>query len=204
MCYQAQMLFAPQQALLRDGRPCIVRQATLGDAAALFALERAIVRARAGVIKYEDELPSELTAYADRMRPRLTGDDGMALILLAEMDGAVVGEASLERIGFRMLRHVGVVSIGVHPSCWGMGLGRALLERLLGWARTHRDPDGGRVLRVELYTRADNARSIALYHSLGFTTEGVRRRFVRRDDGALIDDLVMGLLLETTGTADTA
>jgi RimJ/RimL family protein N-acetyltransferase len=195
------MLFAPQQALLRDGRPCTVRQATMGDAAALFALERAIVRARVGVIKHEDELPSELAAYADRLRPRLTSTDGMALILLAEMEGAVVGEASLERIGFRMLRHVGVVSIGVHPSSWGIGLGRALLERLIGWARTHRDADGSRVSRVELYTRADNARSIALYHSLGFTTEGVRRRFVRRDDGTFTDDLVMGLLLDTADAA---
>ena len=59
-------------------------------------------------------------------------------------------------------------------------------------------------MRVELYTRADNARAIALYHALGFTTEGVRRRFVRRDDGTLIDDLVMGLLMETAGAADTA
>jgi RimJ/RimL family protein N-acetyltransferase len=176
----------------------------MDDASALYALERAIVRAREGVIKHEDELPGDLAAYADRLRPRLTATDGMALTLLAEMDGAVVGEVSLERIGFRMLRHVGVLAIGVHPSTWGMGLGRALLERLLEWARAHRDADGGRVLRVELYTRADNARAIALYRSLGFTTEGVRRGFVRRDDGTFVDDLVMGLLMETSGGADTA
>lgn len=203
LCYQAEMPFSPQQALLRDGRPCIVRQATLDDAAALYALERAIVRARMGVIKYEDELPGELAAYADRLRPRLTAPGGMALILVAERDGAVVGEATLERIDFRMLRHVGVVSLGVHPASWGVGLGRALLEQLLGWARTHRDADGGRVLRVELYTRADNARAMALYHSLGFATEGVRRRFLRRDDGTFIDDLVMGLLIDPAGAADT-
>jgi putative acetyltransferase len=198
------MPFAPRPATLRDGRPCTVRQATLDDAAALLTLERAVVRAREGVVKHEDELPSEPAAYADRMRPRLAATDGMALTLLAEVDGGVVGEAAIERIGLRMLRHVGVVHLGVHPSAWGQGIGRRLLEGLLEWARTHRDADGGRVLRVELYTRADNARATALYHALGFATEGVRRRFLRRDDGALIDDLVMGLLLDTADGADTA
>jgi RimJ/RimL family protein N-acetyltransferase len=190
------MLFAPEQTLLKSGRPCTIRQATMEDVAALLTLEQAIVRARAGVIKHEDELPSEVAVYADRVRSRLCATDGSALMLVAEVDGAIVGEASLERIGFRMLRHVGVVSIGTHPSTWGRGVGRALLERLLQWARTHRDADGGRVLRVELYTRADNARGLALYRALGFTLEGVRRRFVRRDDGTFVDDLVMGLLLE--------
>ena len=204
LCYPARMLFTPVQVLLRDGRPCTIRQATMDDAPALFALERAIVRTRQGVVKHEDELPSEVTVYADRLRPRLSPTDGMALTLLIEMQGTIVGEAAIERIGLRMLRHVGIVSLGVHPAAWGLGLGRALLERLIEWARTHRDADGGRVLRVELYTRADNARATALYRSLGFTTEGVRRGFVRRDDGTLVDDLVMGLLLDALDAVDLA
>jgi putative acetyltransferase len=113
------------------------------------------------------------------------------------MEGrGLVGEGSIVRFKLRMLRHVGVLGLGVHPAAQGLGVGRALLEQLLGWARAHRDADGGRVERVELYTRADNARAIALYRSVGFTLEGTRRGFVRRQDGALIDDLVMGMLLD--------
>jgi putative acetyltransferase len=93
-----------------------------------------------------------------------------------------------------MLRHVGVLGIGVHPAAQGLGVGRQLMEHLLAWVRAHRDPGGQRVLRVELQVRADNPRAIALYRSLGFEHEGTRRAFIHADDGRLVDDLLMGLL----------
>ncbi|MGK4004399.1 GNAT family N-acetyltransferase [Sorangium sp. So ce1036] len=192
------MPIAPIRAPLRDGRHCVVRPFSEEDAAARLALERAIVRARHGVVKHEDELPADASAYAERLeRAGLTATDSSAMCLAAEMDGGrLVGEATLLRLQPRMLRHVGVVGLGVHPEAQGLGVGRALMGRLLEWARAHRDADGGRVLRVELQVRSDNARAIALYRSLGFVLEGTRRALVRRDDGVLVDDLVMGLLLE--------
>lgn len=188
---------APATVPLRGGRGCVIRAAGEGDIEGLYALERAIVRARAGVVKHEDELPPDAAAYGARVRERIAAAaGGMAFALVAELEGRVVGEASVERIGLRMLRHVGVVALGVHPEAQGLGVGRALMARLVDRARAHRDADGGRVARLELYTRADNQKAVALYISLGFAIEGVRRGFLRRDDGALVDDLVMGLLLD--------
>ncbi|XXX82644.1 GNAT family N-acetyltransferase [Sorangium sp. So ce134] len=198
------MTFEPYRAPLRGGRHCIIRPIAREDAAAQLDLERAIVRARQGIVKHEDELPADAAAHAEqRERAGLTATDGSALCLAAELEGGrLVGEATLlRRFKFRMLRHVGILGIGVHPEAQGLGVGRALMERLLGWARAHRDADGGRVLRVELYVRADNARAIALYRSCGFAHEGTRRGLVRDDAGALVDDLVMGLLLSDDAPA---
>ncbi|AUX33329.1 MULTISPECIES: GNAT family N-acetyltransferase [Sorangium] len=192
------MRVEPYRAPLRGGRHSILRQTSREDAAALLALERAIVRARQGIVKHDDELPADAAAYAEqRERAGLTATDGSAMCLAAELPGRrLVGEATLvRRFKFRMLRHVGILGLGVHPEAQGLGVGRALMERLLGLAATHRDPDGGRVRRVELYVRADNARAIALYLSFGFVHEGTRRDFIRGDGGAFVDDLVMGLLL---------
>ncbi|MCP3142609.1 GNAT family N-acetyltransferase [Pyxidicoccus xibeiensis] len=182
---------------LRDGRTCSIRRATHADAAALYVLERAIVQARQGVVKHEDELPPDAAAYAtDRERAGLHKTDGTAFPLLVESeDGALLGEASVLRLGYRMLRHVGVLGIGVHPAAQGLGVGRLLMQHLLEWVRSHRDTDGQRVLRVELCVRADNPRAIALYRAMGFQHEGARRAFLRADDGALVDDLLMGLLV---------
>ena len=189
------MDYPPLLVPLRDGRSCVIRPASIEDSAGLLDLERAIVRARSGVVKLEDELPIDAAAHADRYREALTSTDGLVLALVAELAGVgIVAEASLYRFKLRMVRHVGVLGIGVHPAAQGIGLGRALLLRLLSWARSHRDADGGRVLRVELYVRADNARARALYESLGFVLEGMRRAFVRGDDGVFVDDAVMGLL----------
>ncbi|WP_437292037.1 N-acetyltransferase family protein [Sorangium sp. So ce406] len=191
------MRFEPRRAPLRGGRHCIIREVAREDAAAQLELERAIVRARQGIVKHEDELPADAAAYAEqRDRAGLTATDGSALCLAAELEGVgLAGEVTLLRLRPRMVRHVGILGLGVHPEAQGLGVGRALLERLLEWARAHRDADGGRVLRVELYVRADNARAIALYRSVGFAHEGTRRGFVRADDGAFVDDLIMGLSL---------
>lgn len=191
------MIPDPIQVPLRGGHSCLVRPASLDDAPALFELERAIVRAREGIVKYEDELPPDAAAYLERQREFIAPEEGVACPLVAVMEGrGVVGEGNIVRFKRRMLRHVGVLGLGVHPDAQGIGVGRALMERLLEWARAHRDADGGRVLRVELYVRADNPRAIALYRSVGFELEGTRRGFLRREDGALIDDHVMGLMLE--------
>ncbi|NMO17208.1 GNAT family N-acetyltransferase [Pyxidicoccus fallax] len=191
------MHFQPLQVPLRDGRSAVIREATANDAAALFVLDRAIVRARQGIVKHEDELPPDAATFADqRERAGLTKQDGSAFPLVVEGEGgALLGEASILRIGYRMLRHVGVLGIGVHPEAQGLGVGRLLMRHLLQWVRAHRDADGQRVLRVELHVRADNARAIALYRALGFTHEGTRRAFLRADDGTLVDDFLMGLLL---------
>ncbi|WP_437604021.1 GNAT family N-acetyltransferase [Sorangium sp. So ce590] len=193
----------PYRAPLRGGRHCILRQISREDAAAQLDLERAIVRARHGIVKHEDELPADAAAHAEqRERAGLAATDGSALCLAAELEGGgLVGEATLLRFKPRMVRHVGVLGIGVHPEAQGLGVGRALIERLLGWARAHRDADGGRVRRVELSVRADNARAIALYRSFGFAHEGTRRDFVRGDGGAFVDDLIMGLLLSDDAPA---
>lgn len=191
------MIPDPIQVPLRGGHSCLVRPASLDDAPGLLELERAVVRARQGIVKYEDELPPDAAAYLERQREHLAPQEGMACPLVATMEGrGVVGEGNIVRFKLRMLRHVGLLGLGVHPDAQGIGVGRALMVRLLEWARAHRDADGGRVLRVELYVRADNPRAIALYRSVGFELEGTRRGFLRREDGALVDDLVMGLMIE--------
>jgi len=190
------MRFEPRTLSLRNDRRVLLRTSTYpGAAPGLLALERAIVRARVGIVKYEDELPTDAETYAKKqVDAGLGATDGSAFGLVAEEEGrGIVAEASLLRFHLRMLWHVGVLGIGVHPEAQGIGLGRAMLEALLGWVRSHRDEDGERVRRVELNVLADNTRAIALYRSLGFVEEGRRRAFIRRGDGSFGDDLTMGL-----------
>jgi ribosomal protein S18 acetylase RimI-like enzyme len=189
--------FTPLHVALRGNRSALLRMATYpADSAGLLDLERAIVKARQGIVKYPDELPEDPNIYGEiQMRAGMAATDGSAFCLVAEeATRGIVAEASVLRLSFRMIHHVAVLGIGVHPEAQGIGLGRALLEALLGWVRDHRDDDGDRIRRVELHVRADNPRAVALYRSLGFKEEGSRRGLVRRDDGSFVDDIGMGLL----------
>lgn len=117
--------------------------------------------------------------------------------LVAEMlegddAGAIVGEATIRRHSPKRVRHVAHLSIEVHPRHQGNGVGRALMNALLDWAR---GPDGAGLNRVDLDVFAVNTRAVNLYRSLGFEIEGTRKRFVRFEDGTYSDDHVMALML---------
>ena len=88
----------------------------------------------------------------------------------ARIGETLVGYAGISRLGRRPPFEYEVHTIGVDPAYQGQGIGRRLLSGLLDFA------DGG---AVYLEVRTDNEAAIALYHSVGFTQIGLRRRYYR-------------------------
>lgn len=180
---------------LKDGRPALIRTVRVEDAASLLACQRAVLQAGEGVVRSADQLPQtcegmagELVGWTDGARNGVRG-----AMLVCEFYGAVVGEATIRRMSPKRLRHVAHVSVEVHPSYQGLGVGRALMECLIAWAK---GPEGAGLLRIDLGVFATNMRAVRLYESLGFRIEGTRTRFVRFEDGTFADDHVMALMLD--------
>ncbi|TPG34413.1 ribosomal protein S18-alanine N-acetyltransferase [Mycolicibacterium hodleri] len=88
----------------------------------------------------------------------------------ARLGDELVGYAGVSRLGRKPPYEFEVHTIGVDKRYQGQGIGRALLDRLLGIA------DGGTVF---LEVRTDNAAAIGLYESVGFTVVGTRKRYYR-------------------------
>jgi [ribosomal protein S18]-alanine N-acetyltransferase len=88
----------------------------------------------------------------------------------ARADDKLVGYAGIARLGLLPPHEFEVHTIGVDPAYQGQGIGRQLLDALLGFAC------GG---AVYLEVRTDNEAAIALYHSAGFIEVGLRRRYYR-------------------------
>jgi RimJ/RimL family protein N-acetyltransferase len=83
--------------------------------------------------------------------------------------------------------HVFQLTIVVHPGFTGLGIGTALMQQMLDWARAH-----PALSKIELLVRAENLRAVALYRKFGFVEEGRLRRRVQTVGGRFLDDLVMG------------
>lgn len=140
------------------------------------------IRRQPGVMEFTMGMPSERIAQNREFIERLGPDDH---VLVAEVDGRVVGMAGLH-VGRGRQRHAASLGIMVDEALHGRGIGRALMEALLDLADNHLG-----LVRVELEVFADNARAIHLYETLGFRTEGRKRKAVLRR-GEFIDVLVMG------------
>ncbi|HEX2535746.1 MAG TPA: GNAT family N-acetyltransferase, partial [Chitinophagaceae bacterium] len=102
--------------------------------------------------------------------------------------GALLAAVHAVKYGLRIFDHILTgLTIVVHPSWQGRGLGKALFTAFLRTLEASR-PD---IRRVELESRASNTRSIGLYQSLGFVPEGVLRNKTRNADGSFEDSLLM-------------
>lgn len=92
---------------------------------------------------------------------------------LAWVDGEAVGWCDVIERPQELLRHSGVLGIGIAAPHRGRGIGSALMQRTLADAR-----EKG-FTRVELTVRVDNPRAKRLYEKCGFAVEGLCRRHMR-------------------------
>lgn len=86
--------------------------------------------------------------------------EGGGAVLFAEIDGAIVGTGALFNLGDGLGE---IVKMGVNPAFQGKGIGRAILEALIGEARKAHF----HTLRLESSTKLPSA--LHLYRKLGFT-----------------------------------
>lgn len=108
------------------------------------------------------------------------------LLLVADLDGAIVGTAGLHPVSPHVRRrHALMLGISVLPEAQGRGVGSALMAALCDYA----DNWAG-ALRLELDVYTDNVRAIGLYKKFGFEVEGTLRAYAMRD-GQYADTFTM-------------
>ena len=112
-----------------------------------------------------------------------------AAVFVAEDDGLIVGRLSLSRDPHPASRHVADLGLMVAAGHRRRGIGRALLEEAVGWAR------GAGVCKLELHVFPWNGPALGLYESFGFEREGLRRRHYLRA-GEEVDAVLMAYFLD--------
>lgn len=97
-----------------------------------------------------------------------------------------------DMIGAAGVTGTGLIDLGmsVDPQWRGRGVGSALLEACIEWAR-----DAG-AYKIALQVWPHNRAALALYEKFGFEREGYLRKQWRRSSGELWDAIVMGLVLD--------
>jgi len=114
-----------------------------------------------------------------------------AAVFVAEQDdGEIVGRLSVGRDSHPASAHVADIGLMVAMTARRQGVGRALIEAAIGWARSTG------VRKLELHVFPWNEAAIALYDALGFEREGYRKAHYRRGDGEFVDAILMAYTVE--------
>ena len=158
-----------------------VRKAEPGDAAELVELARAVGSEAEGWLITIGEWRS---AADERRYLRSLRRYPHAAVFVAETGDGIVGRLSVARDPHPASAHVADLGLMIARGHRRRGFGRALMRAAEEWAR-----DAG-VRKLELHVFPHNAPAIALYESLGYRREGLRRGHYHRN-GELLDAVLM-------------
>jgi len=111
------------------------------------------------------------------------------LTIVTQVNGKTVGMAYLVPGKYEKNRHVGFLGICILKGFRRMGIGTAMMNHLIEWARNQGDLE-----KISLTVFSTNKPAINLYRKLGFETEGISKKQYKIE-GKYVDELTMGKFL---------
>lgn len=160
----------------------VIRPATVADAAAIAAIYNEGILDRIATFETELRTPEERARWLTERDPRY-------VVLVAELDGQVVGWAALSPYSSRACyRGVADHSIYIARAARGRGVGRRLLGALIAAA----EREGFWKLTSRLFPF--NEASLALHRRLGFREVGINEKHAKLD-GRWLDTVTIERLI---------
>lgn len=176
----------PKDLAGKDGRAFTIRTALPEDAAAIIQYLREV----SGETDFLLLTPEEVT-MAEEMERQFLEDwldrDG-DLAILAETGGEIMGILNFSNGKRKRVSHQGEFGLSVKKEYQKIGVGRALLESLIEWAKSNPILE-----KIYLQVMDKNVPALKLYQSAGFVEEGRKKKAVKMEDGTYRDLLIMGL-----------
>ena len=121
----------------------------------------------------------------ESVREQLTKSGAGDHLLVAEIEGEVVGVIGLHTSSRPRVNHKAEVGMMVRDDWKGKGVGAALMQAVIELADKWLN-----LTRIELTVFTDNESAIALYRKFGFEIEGTLRKYAFRD-GEFVDAFAM-------------
>lgn len=107
---------------------------------------------------------------------------------IAEHDDEILGYLLLKAETLSRTSHRAQIAVGVHSKSRGKGIGTALFDYVIQWAKE------SQLHRLELTVIEHNEQAVHLYKKMGFEVEGVKRNSLLID-GHYVNELYMSKLL---------
>ncbi len=175
----------PKEITLKDNFRCELRPLDPADEIAFHEFFLAVPTQERMFIKHRVTEPEVIHEWCQNI------DLGRNLPLLACHDGRIVGDATLHQQLGGWKRHIGRVSVLVHPHYRGRGMAKAMVSEIIDIARQVG------LERVEAEFIGEQEAAIKVFGLLGFTTLVRLSDYVKDMEANTHDYVLMGLNLKT-------
>lgn len=175
----------PKVVILKDGKKATLRPLRRDDEKDFHKLFLGIPESERMFIKHR---VTDLEVIHDWCR---NIDYGRNLPMVALIGGKIIGDATLHQQLGGWRRHIGRVSVLVHPDFRGRGLARGLVSEIIEIAR------GAGLERVEAEFIGEQEAAIKMFAMLGFSQLLRLENYVKDMQAIAHDYVLMGLQLKT-------
>ena len=185
MSLEASLEGFPKDLILKAGQVCLARPLTLADQPALTEFFRAVPSQEMMFLKHRVTDASVVREWCDHI------DLGRNLPLLAFEGARILGVCTLHQQLGGWKRHIGRVSVLVHPAFRGRGLAKTLVTEVLELARQ------SGLEKVEAEFIGEQKDAIKMFGLLGFSNLICLPDYVKDMQAIKHDYVLMGLDLKT-------
>ena len=168
-----------------NGHELVLRNAEKEDAAILLPYLKKVCGESRFLMREADEV-EDLTLEKEECFIVNHNDSDGSLLVIAELDGKYVGNASFDRCGLsRRTKHRADIGIALYEEFTGRGIGSKLFEVILDVIKK------SGFEQAELTVVEGNERAKHMYEKYGFIETGRTLRANKYDDGTYADDIHM-------------
>jgi GNAT superfamily N-acetyltransferase len=175
----------PKNLVLKDGKKAVLRPLSADDEKDFHQLFQDIPEHERMFIKHRVQDAKVIRDWCKNI------DYGRNLPLMGLIDRKIVGAATLHQQFGGWKRHIGRVSVLVHPAYRGRGLARGLISEILENARH------GGLERVEAEFIGEQETAMKMFAMLGFNQLVRLEEYVKDMQAIAHDYILMGLDLRT-------
>ena len=175
----------PREETLVSGLECQLRPLRASDEEAFWEFFQAVPSGERVLIKHHVQRREVIADWCSEI------DYGRNLPLLAIYQGQIIGACTLHQQLGGWKRHIGRVSVFIHPLFRERGLARMLVQHTIDTAR------GSGVEKLEAEFLASQERAIRVFAILGFSELLRLESYVRDMQAVSHDYVLMGINLTT-------
>ena len=120
--------------LLKNGNTCVLRSVEPEDAGRMISYMKIMLGETPYLLRTPEEFDYSVEGEAEVLRRRR--DDPRALMILAEIDGEIIATSDVMSMGVKSRTlHRATLGMSVRQDYWRQGIGSAMMERLIAFAK---------------------------------------------------------------------